>query len=472
MFLRPHHFQIAEQYNASLAHIRETFDQHHYWGLRSIDLDLDALANYRLVVKSLKARMRDGTLVNVPEDGALSDIDLRPSLESAREAQVVTVYLGLPLFQPGQANVSRDMDGNRAPEGGGRRPARYFEHAVESLDVNTGDNPQLIPVRLPNLKLLLDVEAGYEVLPIARIQKSSSAESTPQVDVTYIPPVLACDGWKPLQALVQSVYDRLGRISRQHASQVTSRGISFDSHAQGESRLFEQLRVLNESYAALSIMAFAAGVHPFWAYLELCRLVGKLAIFDEVTRRPPDLPRYDHDDLGGCFYKVKQYIDALLDQGNELSYEERFFVGAGLRMQVALEAKWLEPGWQMFVGVKSPLKAEECIRLLTRGVLQMKLASSDRVDEIFAMGMAGLRFAHAPQPPRALPTELVYFQISRTSQPEEWGHVQRLLSLAIRLNEHLIAGNIQGERTLAIRAGGSTPTTMQFTLYVVPDQAA
>ena len=119
MFLRPHHFQIAEQYSASLAHIRETFDQHHYWGLRSIDLDLDALANYRLVVKSLKARMRDGTLVNVPEDGALSDIDLRPSLESAREAPVVTVYLGLPLFQPGQANVSRDTDGNRAPEAGG-----------------------------------------------------------------------------------------------------------------------------------------------------------------------------------------------------------------------------------------------------------------------------------------------------------------------------------------------------------------
>src|SRR5207253_5063087 len=107
MFLRPHHFQIAEQYSASLAHIRETFDQHHYWGLRSIDLDLDALANYRLVVKSLKARMRDGTLINVPEDGALSDIDLRPSLESAREAPLVTVYLGLPLFQPGQANVSR-----------------------------------------------------------------------------------------------------------------------------------------------------------------------------------------------------------------------------------------------------------------------------------------------------------------------------------------------------------------------------
>src|SRR5207237_9553996 len=152
-----------------------------------------------------------------------------------------------------------------------------------------------------------------------------------------------------------------------------------------------------------------AGVHPFWAYMELCRLGGKLGIFDEATRRPPDLPRYDHDDLGGCFYKVKQYIDALLDQGNELSYEERFFVGAGLRMQVALEAKWLEPGWQMFVGVKSPLKAEECIRLLTRGVLQMKLASSDRVDEVFAMGMDGLRFAHVPRPTRALPHELVYF---------------------------------------------------------------
>jgi type VI secretion system protein ImpJ len=154
----------------------------------------------------------------------------------------------------------------------------------------------------------------------------------------------------------------------------------------------------------------------------------------------------------------------------EPEYKERPFVGAGLRMQVSLETAWLEPVWQMFVGVQSPLSTEENIRLLTKaGQLDMKIGSSDRVDEIFRLGQAGLRFGHSPRPPRALPATpgLVYYQINRESQLEEWQNVQRSLTLALRLNENLIVGNIQGQRVLTIKNRGQT-TTMQFTLYLVP----
>jgi type VI secretion system protein ImpJ len=64
---------------------------------------------------------------------------------------------------------------------------------------------------------------------------------------------------------------------------------------------------------------------------------------------------------------------------------------------------------------------------------------------------------------------LTYFQVSRASPHNEWQHVQRTLTLALRLNEHLIAGNIQGQRILKIQTGGQS-TTMQFTLYVVPNR--
>jgi type VI secretion system protein ImpJ len=126
----------------------------------------------------------------------------------------------------------------------------------------------------------------------------------------------------------------------------------------------------------------------------------------------------------------------------------------------------------MFVGVQSPLSTEDCIRLLTKaGQLDMKIGSSDRVDDIFRLGQAGLKFAHSARPPRALPSVsgLIYFQVSRESQLEEWQNVQRSLTLAIRLNENRIAGNIQGQRILTIKTGGQT-TTLQFTLYVVPGE--
>ncbi len=463
MFIRPQHFQTAQRYWAHLVDRSEKWDVHYNWGLRAVELDLDALANYRGVVRSLCARLRDGTLIALPEDGLLPALDLKPAFEQGTS---VTLYLAVPVLHLGRANVSAD---------GAAEGSRYVVDTQELEDENTGVNPQPVQVRLLNVRLLTSEQdqTGYEVLPIARIQKSSRAEATPELDTDYIPPVLACDAWKPLEAgIMQAVYDRIGKKIEVLAGQVVSRGITFDSHTQGDPLLFAQLRELNEAYALLGILAFAQGVHPLTAYLELCRLVGQMAIFG-ATRRPPELPRYDHDDLGRCFYGVKRYLDALLDILVEPEYKERAFVGAGLRMQVSLEPSWLESVWQLFVGVQSPLDPEETVRLLTKpGQLDMKIGSSDRVDTIFRMGMTGLKVAHTPRPPRVLPTlpGQVYCQIQRETGAEEWQHVQKSLTLAIRLNESLIAGNIQGQRVLTVRTKKQT-TTLQFTLYVVPQDS-
>src|SRR5262249_13098405 len=112
MFLRPHHLQAAQRYGAHLDNTSEKWDHHYNWGLRSIDLDLDALANHRLVVRSLRARLRDGTLVATPEDGALPALDLKPAFE---RANTLTVFLAVPVLQVGRSNVSGDgrSDGTR-----------------------------------------------------------------------------------------------------------------------------------------------------------------------------------------------------------------------------------------------------------------------------------------------------------------------------------------------------------------------
>ena len=77
------------------------------------------------------------------------------------------------------------------------------------------------------------------------------------------------------------------------------------------------------------------------------------------------------------------------------------------------------------------------------------------------------------RPPRALPSlpGLIYFQVNRESSEADWTQVHKSLTLAIRLNENLIAGNIQGQRVLTIKTGGQT-STLQFTLYVVAQDAA
>lgn len=438
------------------------WDQHYTWGLRTAEIDLDALANYRLVVRRLEARLRDGTLLSIPEDGNLPNFDLKNAFT---DGNTVTVYLAIPALQVARANVDA---------AGAANGARFVIDTQQLEDENTGLNPQPVEVRLLNMKLLLSTQdhGGYEVLPIARIKRADRAEAIPELDESYIPPLLACDGWKPLAAgILQQVYDRLGKKLELLSSQIVSRGMTFDSQGQGDRLLFEQLRVINEAYAPLGIQAFARGLHPLTMYTELCRLVGRLAIFG-AQRRPPELPKYDHDDLGTCFWRVKQHIDALLDIVVEPEYKERSFIGAGLRMQVALEPTWLESGHQMYVGVLSSMPPEECQRLLSSG-LDMKIGSSDRVDEIFRLGQAGLRFAYTNHPPRALPSQpgLLYFRVDRDCEADQWDAVEHSLSLAVRLNENLIVSNIQGQRTLTIKIGGQS-NTMQFTLYVVPQESA
>jgi type VI secretion system protein ImpJ len=463
MFLRPQQFQAAERHAHEVLARNCRWDLHHGWGLHRVEWEPEALATSRFALRTLEARFRDGSTLVLPEDGSLPALDLKAPLAKSNR---VTIYVAIPQLRLGRANT------------GTGEGARYATDLQEVEDENSGVNPQPVSVRLPNVRLLTDADelTGFDTLPLARIEKSARAEAVPQLDESYIPPLLCCEAWPTLQVgILRTIFDRLGKKMEVLAGQVTSRGITLDSHGQGDARIIGQLARLNEAHALLSNVGFVDGIHPLPAYLELCRLVGQLSIFGR-SARPPELPRFDHDDLGGCFWKVKQHIDGLLNEVEEPAYEERAFIGAGLRMQVAIEPKWLEPAYVMFLGARSPLGSEEIVRLLTQaGRLDMKVGSSERVDQIFSKGAAGLKFNPSPRPPRALPSanDLTYFQIDRDSTPAEWQYVEKSLSLAIRFNEKLIEGNIQGERELKlkIKTGGGQTATIQVTLYVVPQSA-
>src|ERR1700724_2494653 len=82
MFLRPHQLQAAQRHAAQTLNLNTQCDHAHFWGLRSFELDRDALANHRFVVRRLRLRLRDGTLLNVPDDGTLLPaLDLKPHME-------------------------------------------------------------------------------------------------------------------------------------------------------------------------------------------------------------------------------------------------------------------------------------------------------------------------------------------------------------------------------------------------------
>jgi type VI secretion system protein ImpJ len=457
MFLRPHHLQAAGRFNTYERARGDKWDLHYNWGLRSLKINREALANNRLVIESLQARLRDGTLVSLPEDAPIPEYDLRGPLERSRDLKV---FLAIPSVRLGQPNIGED-----GQDGGGR----YVVDSQDIEDENTGLHPQPLQVRRLRVRFILsnqEEHAGYEVLPIARIKKSDDANNVPQLDEkTYIPPLLACEAWAPLQVeILRSLYDRIGTKIERLARVIEEGGISIENHAPEDAVVVSGLRALNEGYAVLHILAFADGVHPFEAYLELCRLAGQLAIFYRQPWLQP-LDHYDHDDLQR-FYKVKAYIDDILTYGfKDPDWRKLPFVGEAQRMQVKLLHEYLDPSWQMFVGVESEIPADRVIKLLTvPGQLDMKVGSADRVDDDFEKGRPGLRFLPAPPPPSLRNVKkTVFLQVDRTARPADWQSVHSSLALAIRLNRHAIEGSIQGQQKLTIRGAGE----MCFWLYLV-----
>ena len=481
MFMWPHHMQQEERLQSERIRVTNQWNVHHNWGLRQLDVDPDAFKSGRLAILRLQARLKDGTLVEVPAEGRLPVLDLNEMLVGKDQ---VTIYLAVAKIRANRPNAVVARGGSQ-PAGNGEAggasaqgDTRYLVEDFEVADENTGEDQQTLQFRALNLKLLPDSQdaAGYEVLPIARFEKNAAA-GAPQLDVNYIPPLVACDAWRTLAVdILQMLFHHVSSRMESLANKAITRGITFETHNPGDDVLLGRLAVLNEASTVLNTIAFAEGIHPFTAYLELCRLVGQLAVFGG-DHRAPKLPPYNHDDLGECFYRVKRQLDEM-DEGI-VTYEERAFVGEGLRMQVAMEAKWLEPAWQMFVGVQSTLPQTEVIRLLTKpGQLDMKIGSGDRVDQIFERGLKGMEFTHAAQPPRVLPSmaDLTYFQVNRDAQKTEWALVQQSLTLAIRVNQSRFVvgpqGTIQGLRTLSLKQQGALPATpIQFSLFLVPGEA-
>ena len=461
MFIRPQHFQASHRYFVDLSRRNHNWDLHYNWGLRSIEIDEKALENHRFVVRSLEARLRDGTLVAIPRDGNLLAFDLRRAFED-KEARSFTIYLAVRALNSGRLNVSADRNAS----------FRYYQESTNLDDENTGGNPQTVPMRVLNFQLLVGNQdlQGYEALPIARVERSAQADGGPQLDLTFIPPLLSCDAWGPLaNDILRAVVKRMDAKIERLVQQMSTEGITFDRQAPGDALVIKQLQQLNEAISALGMLVAAPGVHPLTAFLELSRLVGQLAIFG-ATRRPPELPQYNHDDLATCFGAIKRHLDAQLDIVVEPEYKERPFVGAGWRMQVGLEVAWLEPSAQIFIGVQTTLDPMHTVSLLTKaGQLDMKVGSSDRVEDLFRQGNPGLRFVAEQLPPQELPKVAgqVYFRIDQDPKNPEWIAVKRTLSMALRLNENSIVGSIQNQRRLTVKVGGRN-VTMQFLLYVLP----
>ena len=452
MFLRPQHFQAADSLVAKELSLLGNTISHFGWGFKKLKIEEKALENYRFVVSSFLARMPDGTVVMGPEDGPIPIIDLKKPFENASK---LTIFLAVPQNSPSSSSS--------------KSPPKWNVEEREILDENTGTNPETIQVRSLNFRFMLDTEdtVGYLKIPIATLEKSSSAQGYPCLSNVMIPPLISSEVWPFLKnEILALIYDRICRKLELLANQLPSVGLTSTETGRFA---FLQLQALGEAKTTLFSILYTPDIHPFMLYVEFCRIIGKIGFF-APSRVPPEPPVYYHENLGETFLKLRIIIEELLNLVVEPEYKERSFVGAGLRMQVSLDPSWVEKGWHMFIGVQGSVPVDQISQILTKpGFLDMKIASSDRVDMIFRSGRAGLQCISANKVPRILPSRFAYFQIHADASNEEWSDVCKTLALAFRLNEKKISSPIQDQKIIKIQLGNEE-ISMSFTLFIVPER--
>jgi type VI secretion system protein ImpJ len=462
MFLRPHHFQAADRFWTEQLDASERWDHPYNYGVRDLELSPAAIENFQVEVTSCSARMRDGTLISIEPNAGLDRVDLRKAFETR---QAVKVFLAVPRLKIGAVNVSQDGPGVRS---------RYAARHQPQQDESQGGNDQDIGFRALSVRLMLEGEEtdGYELLPIAQIERAGEQQAFPQIDKNYFPPMLAVEAWGPLGLeIVRYLYDKIGKRIERLAAQVTNRSINFANQDPVDlARLF-MLTELNQAFAVLGTLAFSSGLHPFTAYYELCRVVGQLSIFAEKERRAPlDIPRYDHDDLARIFNYIKTKIELLMEEIPDDKYEQRFFEGWGRGMRCKLNPKWLGSDWQWYVGVtfSGNLKEQDCRKLLSPGYLNWKLGSERMVDDLFEFGLEGLHLVPQERTPRPLPERnWIYYQVTRDNNA--FRDVMDHESLAMRLNENLILNfdTLKNQQKIRIRFENGQ-AELQFALFAVP----
>jgi type VI secretion system protein ImpJ len=382
-------------------------------------------------VDKIHARMRDGTIIAREENDPPLTVDLGETLQ---KHDSVRVQLSVPKLRPRDSNAS---------SAAGDKVARYLFTSRNLFDENqSGGNERTIEVRDLNACLLLAPDEGYEQLPIAQVKRSVGEEAAPQLDETYIPPTLSTHGWVQLgQGLIRGVHDALIQNVNELTDMLRDVNLKDQILEVSQSGRFALLDRLNEVSAALGIMIPARGVHPFTSYVELCRLVGKLAIFTN-EKRAPQLPRYDHDDLGGIFREVAALIRIMLESIQFKNYRQKSFTWEGKIMQAELAPAWFDPSENWYIGVERPEQVSdaECRRLLSskENNFLWKFGSKDQdIYELFARGLELEAIEHGRQE-RVLPPQQYwsYWRVSKDKGDPVYSAVSKSHMVAVYMKDN------------------------------------
>ena len=406
MFLTPQHFQTQEQFLADAVQFR--FDASHYanWGVTSLSIDVEALANGVFRLNTCSGILPDGEPVDIPHtDEAPPSRAVADHFPPNRDS--LDIYLAIPEHRPHARNVTIPGPDRKEPI-----RTRYLAETRMVPDDNLGEDEKPVQVAHRTFRLLFGDEYrdGFASFRIAQVIRS--AAGVPILNPKFVAPCLNLASSDYLNMMLRRQIEILATKSNTLSAPRRARGKVLADFSPSETANFWLLHTVNSYLPELKHIWKVRHGHPESAYVAMLRLAGALSTF-ALEGRPENLPDYNHDDLGRCFTLLDDRIRELM----EFLISEKF---VPIRLEVSDRFIWTGSvsedeyfkNTQFFLAVSAKMGVDDLIRKIPQLV---KISAQEEIQRLIRNALPGLTLRHTPTPPSAIPMKLdnQYFQINQ-----------------------------------------------------------
>lgn len=401
LFLRPQLFQQQERYLEYYAHKRASTITPFFWGFSHYELDHEALSYGKLVLRSGRGVLPDGTPFDMPGHAALPE-----PLTIVPEHLGKLIYLAVPLrLDNSDETIFDDRDASAL--------ARFSALEAELNDTNAiRQGPK--PVQLAQLRLRLlsatEVTESWIGLPLARIRAIQPDGSVLLHTEDYIPPVT---GYATSPLLTEWL-THLNGLVKMRAEMLARRLSNSDGKASASAEIVDYLllQIFNKYEPMLDHLRHIPELPPIMLYQELVTFAGELSTFIRIkTRRPRPAPGYDH---AGLYPSIRPLVDDIHDMLNQILVRAGQMIPLEVRGNGVWSASILPGELRGFSSLVLAVTAQLPMDVLQHQFTsQTKISSPQQLHELVRSHLPGLGLQALPVPPRQIPYSAghVYFEL-------------------------------------------------------------
>ena len=416
-FLSPHHLQTQDRFIESTLQFQLESLAFAPWGFKSLRINQEALSSGYFGLAHASGIFPDGLLFDMPDSDPLPPP--KPLAECFDQDQTtLDVYLAIPHYRERGINVAMPQS---------QADARYSAQISMLRDENSGLAEKPVQVARKNLRFLTEGEnlQHSSALRVARVKRTPAG--TYQVDQRFVPPLVDIEASDLLMVITRRLVELMAGKSNQLSGTRRQKNLSLADFGTADIANFWLLYTINSHFPVLQHLLETRRGHPERLYAEMLALGGSLTTFS-TTVHPRDLPKYDHDDLAGCFGVLDEKLRHLLETvvpSNFVSLRLKLTQPSIYATSLA-DDKYLKDT-RLYLAISAGMNEAD---LIAKTPYLIKICSATHIEHLVQHALPGVQLTHVPRPPSAIPVKMNCQYFSLNQGGPAWEAVTRARNLA------------------------------------------